>query len=141
MCISGIALVLGLYSNRRVPTRWPLGITLNAYISVLSAVAKYAMAVPIDEALGQLRWLYFASASGTRKLIDFERFDDATRGPWGALVLLVYTRARFVWFTVWVLSMLIKIQNTCITWCFYYTIVSGSGPILSATSRIPPATQ
>jgi hypothetical protein len=92
MCISGIAVVLGLYSNRRVPTRWPVGITLNAYISVLSAVAKYTMAVPLDEALGQLRWLYFAS--GPKKLIDFERFDDATRGPWGALALLIYTKAK-----------------------------------------------
>ncbi|KAF2430986.1 hypothetical protein EJ08DRAFT_206013 [Tothia fuscella] len=92
LCISGIALVLGLYNNKSVPASWPLGITLNAYISVLSAVAKYALAVPVDEALGQLRWLYFARRP--KRLIDFERFDDATRGPWGALALLVYTKAK-----------------------------------------------
>jgi hypothetical protein len=96
ICFSAIGLILCLYDNQVVPARWPLGITLNAYISVLSAIAKYSLAVPVDEALGQLRWLYFAKTGETRKLIDFERFDDATRGPWGALALLLYTKARCV---------------------------------------------
>jgi hypothetical protein len=61
-------------------------------MSVLSAIAKLSMAVPLEEALGQLRWLYFAK--GPRKLIEFERFDDATRGPWGALALLISTKAK-----------------------------------------------
>jgi hypothetical protein len=113
LCISGMALVLGLYSDRKVPARWPLGITLNAYISVLSAISKYTLAgisfpsylkiiisanivpiVPVDEALGQLRWLYFAS--GPKSLIDFELFDDASRGPWGALALILNTKAKSV---------------------------------------------
>jgi hypothetical protein len=138
MCMSGIALVLGLYNDQRVPTRWPLGITLNAYISVLSAIGKYTMAVPLDEALGQLRWLYFASRP--RKLIDFERFDDATRGPWGALALLIYTRARCATFTVFHHQhLLTTVQDSCIIWGFYHPVVSGSGSLLS-TARLLSAT-
>ncbi|KAF2430985.1 hypothetical protein EJ08DRAFT_206377 [Tothia fuscella] len=92
LCVSGMAFVLGLYNDKRVPIKWPLGITLNAYISVLSAISKYALAVPVDEALGQLRWLYFSDRP--RNLIDFELFDDASRGPWGSLALIIHTKAK-----------------------------------------------
>jgi hypothetical protein len=128
--------VLGLYNNSPAPTRWPLGITLNAYISVLSAIGKYTMAVPLEEALGQLRWLYFAS--GPRKLIDFERFDDATRGPWGALALLIFTKARYVRYMVSHLgSLLTRLKNSCIAGCLYHPIVSGSGSLLSTIGFLP----
>jgi hypothetical protein len=94
LCIFAIALLLCYYNGRAVPDRWPLGITLNTYISVLSGIAKYTLAVPVDEALGQLKWHWFARAP--RPLLDFERFDDASRGPFGALALLLYTKGRYI---------------------------------------------
>jgi hypothetical protein len=99
LCIFTIAFILGYYDGRAIPDRWPLGITLNAYISVLSAIAKYALAVPVDEALGQLKWQFFARGP-PKPLLDLERFDDASRGPWGALALLIHTRGRFVNFSI-----------------------------------------
>jgi hypothetical protein len=95
LCMCAIALVLALYDNQKIPSHWPFGINLNAYISVLSAIAKYTLAVPVDEALGQLRWLWFKEGP-PKPLVDFERFDDATRGPWGSFALLVHNRGRFV---------------------------------------------
>lgn len=87
ICMCGMATVLALFNNQPLPARWPGGITLNAYISVFSGAAKFLMALPLDSALGQLKWLWFRS-SRRRSLIDLERFDNASRGPWGALALL-----------------------------------------------------
>jgi Protein of unknown function (DUF3176) len=93
-----MVLLLGVYNNRRLPTYWPIGITLNAEIAILSAIFKYTLAVPIDEAMGQLKWIWFRGES-PRQLIDFERFDEAARGPWGSLCLVWHSKARFVAFT------------------------------------------
>jgi hypothetical protein len=94
LCVFGIAVLLGYWNGRAVPDRFPLGITLSASIAVLSGIAKYALIVPIDSALGQLRWHWFAQKP--RPLMDFEHFDDASRGPWGAANLLVRTKGRYV---------------------------------------------
>lgn len=96
ICICGMAIVLSLFNDRPLPARWPGGITLNAYISVLSGAGKFLMAVPLDSALGQLKWLWFW-ADRPRNLADFERFDNASRGPWGALTLLVSGSGRYVY--------------------------------------------
>jgi hypothetical protein len=45
LCMFAISVLLGLYDNKQLPKKWPLGITLNAYISVLSGVVKLALAV------------------------------------------------------------------------------------------------
>lgn len=42
--------------------------------------------IPLDEALGQLMWLSFAKKS--RMLSEVELFNQASRGPWGAMVLI-----------------------------------------------------
>ena len=92
LCIFGLALLLSYWDGRAVPDRWPSGITLNAYIAILSGITKYTLAVPIDSAIGQLRWQWFAK--GPRPLIDFEHFDDASRGPLGAAKLILLTKGR-----------------------------------------------
>lgn len=91
-CMAGIIIMLARYQSRRIP-KWPLGLTLNAYISVLSKVASAALLLPVSEALGQLKWSWFHSAK-SKKMWDFELFDNASRGPWGSLLLLVRTKGR-----------------------------------------------
>lgn len=90
ICIGAIVIVLIVYSEQPLP-HWPLGITLNAYISVLAALAKAALMLPVAEAIGQLKWIWFRRKS---KLMDFFTFDSASRGPWGSLMLLGSTRCR-----------------------------------------------
>ncbi|KAF2473627.1 uncharacterized protein BDR25DRAFT_332506 [Lindgomyces ingoldianus] len=95
VCMAGIVAVLIVYQNKRIP-HWPLGLTLNAYISVLSKVASAALLVPVSEALGQLKWSWFRGDNfkKSKKLWDFEIFDSASRGPWGSFLLLLGTRGR-----------------------------------------------
>ncbi|KAF2438951.1 hypothetical protein P171DRAFT_328896, partial [Karstenula rhodostoma CBS 690.94] len=82
----GIIIVLYHYQHRPLP-RWPLGLTLNAYISVLAKVSGAALLLPVSEALGQLKWIWFRvngdKSTQSKKMWDFELFDNASRGPWG----------------------------------------------------------
>ncbi|KAE9972415.1 hypothetical protein BLS_004043 [Venturia inaequalis] len=64
LCIGAIILVLALYDGQPVPSRWPLGITLNAFISVISAVGKFSLAVPVNECIGELKWICSIASIG-----------------------------------------------------------------------------
>lgn len=88
--ISMAAIIVALLLLQNKPTpRWH-GLTLNAYISEFSKIACAALLLPVSEALGQLKWLWFQGRSN--KMWDFEIFDNASRGPWGSFVLLVRTK-------------------------------------------------
>lgn len=47
----------------------------------------------MKQAIGQLKWKWFLAP---KALIDFETFDLASRGPWGALLLIFRVKARYV---------------------------------------------
>lgn len=59
--------------------------------NVLGKVASAALIVPTSEALGQLKWNWFHNS---KAIWDFEIFDKASRGPWGAALLLYRTKGR-----------------------------------------------
>lgn len=60
--------------------------------NILGKVASAALIVPTSEALGQLKWNWFHESS--QAVWDFEIFDKASRGPWGAALLLYRTKGR-----------------------------------------------
>jgi hypothetical protein len=92
LCMCTIAAVLYLFQDRPLPKHWLMGITLNAYLSILSRAASAALMLSVSEALGQLKWSWFQGRS--KKLSDFEMFDNASRGPWGSFILLIRTKGR-----------------------------------------------
>ena len=61
-------------------------ITPNALLSILAAVGKSSLLLPMSSAIGQMKWSYFGKRP--RALIDMQRFDEASRGPIGAVSLL-----------------------------------------------------
>jgi hypothetical protein len=69
----------------------PFTFESTAWVNVLGKVASAALIVPTSEALGQLKWNWFHKS---RAMWDFEIFDKASRGPWGAFMLLFRTRGR-----------------------------------------------
>jgi hypothetical protein len=83
-CLVALAVMLGIYDGKETP-QLPYNITLNALISVLSTAAKSSLLFAVAGTLGQVKWVWFTE---NRELSDMQTFDDATRGPWGALVLL-----------------------------------------------------
>jgi hypothetical protein len=83
-CLVALAVMLGINDGKETP-QLPYDITLNALISVLSTAAKSSLLFAIAGTLGQVKWAWFMER---RELSDMQTFDDATRGPWGALILL-----------------------------------------------------
>jgi hypothetical protein len=95
ICMAAIIGVL-IYLRDRPLSDWQLAkktpLTLNAFISILSKMAGAALLLPVSEALGQLKWSWFLEHS--KQMWDFEIFDNASRGPWGSMLLLIRTKAR-----------------------------------------------
>ncbi|KAH7398492.1 hypothetical protein BKA66DRAFT_407866 [Pyrenochaeta sp. MPI-SDFR-AT-0127] len=93
------AIIAALIVLQDKPTsRWPFeqaGLTLNAFVSILSRIAGAALLLPVAEALGQLKWIWFIRGD-SKKMWDFEMFDNASRGPWGALLLLIHTKGKTI---------------------------------------------
>lgn len=75
-------------ADGKPPPSWPVGITLNTFLAFFTSLAKMAFMMPIIEGLGQLKWLWYLSPR-PKPLIDFQVFDEATRGAYGSLKLLV----------------------------------------------------
>jgi hypothetical protein len=95
MCMAAVIGVLFTLKDDPL-TNWSLadkiGLTLNAYISILSKMAGASLLLPVSEALGQLKWSWFQQNS--KQMWDFEIFDNASRGPWGSLLLLIRTKGK-----------------------------------------------
>ncbi|KAF6808986.1 hypothetical protein CMUS01_13776 [Colletotrichum musicola] len=68
---------------------WAYMLQPNTVISIITTVGKAAMMVPIAACISQLKWAEFRRPA---RLSLLQNMDDASRGPWGSLVLL--TRAR-----------------------------------------------
>jgi hypothetical protein len=84
VCVSLTATILGYMDGK--PTRmWKLPIQPNSLVAVFSTIAKSALLVPIAEGMGQLKWDFFARPG---RIVHMQTFDEASRGPWGATVLL-----------------------------------------------------
>ena len=97
VCMAAIIAVLVVLKDKP-SSKWPfdnIGLTLNAFVSVLSRIAGAALLLPVAEALGQLKWSWFIKGD-SKKMWDFEMFDNASRGPWGAFLLLIHTKGKTI---------------------------------------------
>ncbi|KAK1839090.1 hypothetical protein CCHR01_18288 [Colletotrichum chrysophilum] len=88
-----LVVLLNAYDNQPLP-QWPSGITLNTAVASLATIARTALTIPVAEGLSQSKWSWFKRKP--RPLKDFDMFDQASRGPWGSLTLLVRTKGRFI---------------------------------------------
>ncbi|KAL8768246.1 MAG: hypothetical protein Q9209_005476 [Squamulea sp. 1 TL-2023] len=62
----------------------------NAVVSFLATLANSSFLLATTETIGQLKWLHYHGNS--HRLSDIDLFDQASRGPLGALKLLVFKR-------------------------------------------------
>lgn len=80
-----ILIVLTRVDNMAL-AQWLLPIQPNSLISIFTTIGKSALMVPIASCLSQLAWQHFAPKP--QSLDHLRVFDDASRGPWGAMELL-----------------------------------------------------
>ncbi|KAK2015112.1 hypothetical protein LZ32DRAFT_646084 [Colletotrichum eremochloae] len=84
-CIIVIVVILSIHQGKPLPS-WPRLISINSLISIFTAVFKASLTLPVAEGLGQLKWNWF---DRPHKLGDLVLFDNASRGPWGSLQLIM----------------------------------------------------
>lgn len=88
-----IVVVLHQYDQKSMPS-WPLDITLNTLLALLTAVSQTCFVYPVVQGLSQMKWNWFTGRE--RPLVDFENFDNASRGAWGSMLLVFSTKGRLV---------------------------------------------
>lgn len=76
------------YFDGRTYSELRYGININTLVSILATLGTAFLTVPLNNGLGQLKWLRFRTP---RELGDFELLDGASRGAWGSLQLLFST--------------------------------------------------
>lgn len=81
--------VVSRYNGRTLPD-WPHDITLNALIALLATFANATISVCLASGISQAKWIRFKQEAAP--LSDMEVFDEASRGSWGSLKLLVTAR-------------------------------------------------
>lgn len=88
--LSTVAIIIILAKIDDQPiSSWPYSIQPGTLVSIFSTIAKSALLVPVAVCISQLKWTYFEQP---RELSHMQVFDDASRGPMGAVVLLWKTR-------------------------------------------------
>ena len=91
---AGLVSMLARYQGEPVP-QWPLDLPLSTVVAIIATLCRALMVFPVSEGLAQLKWHWFRGTR-TRPVNDLYMFDQATRGPLGAVLLLFGLRGRWV---------------------------------------------
>lgn len=86
-CMMAAVVVLANINNTRL-SDWSWYLQPNTIISILVTLAKSTMLFSVSTCLSQLKWRHFQDRSAGRPLTHLQDFDEASRGPLGALFLL-----------------------------------------------------
>ena len=97
----GMIGLLGAVHNHEIPqwgirrkfhgTDYSISISINAVLSLSATTMKTALIIPVAASLSQLKWNWFMREN---KLLDYQKFEAASRGPFGALILIWTLRGR-----------------------------------------------
>lgn len=92
LLVAIVAVLLAFHNKPLDAWNMPWQIKPNTLISILMTLCRLTMLVVVADCIGQLKWVYFQQQQ--HPLSHFQTFDDASRGPWGALLLLFSIRWR-----------------------------------------------
>ncbi|KAJ6000793.1 hypothetical protein N7481_001202 [Penicillium waksmanii] len=88
-----VIVILRAYDHKPSPNL-SYGLTLNSIISLLATASRSSLLFVVAGAVGQLKWIWFQHRE--QSVLDMQSFDDASRGPLGALYLLFQHRGLSV---------------------------------------------
>lgn len=94
LSVSSLIAAIALLRNQddRLLSAWTFPTSLNTIISILGSISRASLAFAVSACIGQQKWNWLKKRSD--RLIAFERFDEASRGPFGSTKLLIWLRAR-----------------------------------------------
>ncbi|KAI0435269.1 hypothetical protein F5Y09DRAFT_293549 [Xylaria sp. FL1042] len=77
-----LIILLSRLEGRPLST-WTIAVAPNAVIAILSIASKASLIYALGQAISQLKWLHLLKKP--ENLQDLQRYDDASRGPLGAI--------------------------------------------------------
>ncbi|KAF2678047.1 hypothetical protein K458DRAFT_248758, partial [Lentithecium fluviatile CBS 122367] len=86
----GIIVTIRSYDSKPLP-QWPYGKSINTFIAAYVVLMKTAAGLVLAEGISRLKW---TSLRKPRYLHNFAAHDEASRGPWGAILLICSNRGR-----------------------------------------------
>lgn len=107
-------------------------LSFNTIISILAALIHAALAYAIGSCLAQEKWNWYKTQPDT--LAGFERFEQASRGPWGSLWLLLWINIRH-WAVLGALVTIVLLAFEP----FLQAVVAFGGKLDAAGSLVPHA--
>ena len=87
-------IVTAANSHGKPVAKLPLGITLNAAISIFATIMKSTILYCASEVISRSKWIWFHRQP--KRLGAVELYDQASRGPWGALAMMWHVRWKSV---------------------------------------------
>ncbi|KAI2483559.1 DUF3176 multi-domain protein [Pyrenophora tritici-repentis] len=99
-CIFALLALLGLvatllaHQDKPLPD-WPQIVGINSIVSIFSMLIRAGVGMVLAEGISQSKWQWFRTA---RTLGDMEKFDSASRGAWGSVLLLFGFRIKKPYF-------------------------------------------
>lgn len=82
--IAAMAAILFAMDGKPQP-HWSVPIQPNSLISIFSTVSSCAFMSAVAQCISQSKWVHFKKGG---RVIDLQRFDQASRGAWGSLQFL-----------------------------------------------------
>ena len=87
--IGTLLTLFGIY-NDRPQSDFESQVQLTTIVAIAATGAQSALLFPISACLGQLKWLRLRTK---KPLMDLQKFDDASRGPWGSMLMLCQSQS------------------------------------------------
>ncbi|KAH8173784.1 hypothetical protein LIA77_05203 [Sarocladium implicatum] len=94
-CLLGIILLMALvmvlstFNNKPLPDL-PLSLTLNTIVAILATAIRAVTVFLIGQGISQAKWNQFVGIE--KPLLNLHVYDEASRGPWGSLIMVLRTR-------------------------------------------------
>ncbi|RDW90853.1 DUF3176 domain-containing protein [Aspergillus mulundensis] len=90
-CCIAIVCILVTFNGEPQP-EFAYGLTLNAIISTLATASKSSLIYVISACIGQLKWI--GVYKRRKQIYNMELFDSASRGPLGAIFMVLQDKGR-----------------------------------------------
>lgn len=90
-CLAAVVVILVMMKDQPLK-KWTFFMSLNATVALIITASKAAAMFAVGSCIAQSKWFHFTKSP--RKLRDLDLFEEASRGPLGALNLLFFTKLR-----------------------------------------------
>ncbi|KAF6829860.1 hypothetical protein CPLU01_07696 [Colletotrichum plurivorum] len=126
-----ISVLLPLYNGRPLSS-WSFRFSFNTVVSVLGATSRATLAFAVSACISQGKWNWFRRREDS--IMVFDRFEEASRGPWGSMRLLWWSKLRH-WIAVGAFATVILVGFEP----FLQAIITFEGQEVSSTDPLARA--